>query len=656
MKIVSGRAELRYKDGTVFRFLPRTATLPFIGSTLESITDANGNTVTLERDAARGIRINAIVDPVGRRLTLTYDGTDRITSLRDPIGRIVRYRYHAAGTLESVTDPAGGVTRYEYDVEKNRLTRVTNPRGVVIAENSYDSNDRVITQRQADGGLLQFAYTLLNPTVGTSQVIRTVVTDPLGRTTRYRFSPESFLTDVTDALEQTRVFEREAGTNLMLGIEGSGSCPSCGATTAGDQRFTYDGKGNLLTRTDANDHTTSFAYDNVGLLTETTDPLGAETQFAYDRSGDLTSVTDAAGRLLETTNGVGTVEYAYDAADRVNTRTVAGQSPLAYTYDPTGNLVRAALPEAAADFRYDARDELSRLSRSNGVTSDYTYDPVGRVLSITHAKDGLALNTQSYGYDALGNRSSQATDIAQPLQTGAVQNDYDAANRLLRSGDKRYTYDQNGNLTSESGPQGTTTYAWDARNRLEAITTPAGGTLGFVYDFAGNLIRKTTVQGGLTKSEDFVLDDVTNIAYQSDSDGGQFAVLAGRGIDAHLAIVPPDGDVEFGLEDAINSTVATSDPGAAIKSQFLYEPYGDTTAVRGGEFPFQYTGRVPVTADLHYYRAKIYDAGVGRLELAHFFPLLAREHVISATTMRKRRFRVARPQTHVIQRICITDK
>ena len=95
-----------------------------------------------------------------------------------------------------------------------------------------------------------------------------------------------------------------------------------------------------------------------------------------------------------------------------------------------------------------------------------------------------------------------------------------------------------------------------------------------------------------------VLDDLTNVAYQSNSDGAQLSILSGRSIDQHLAVVQPPG-VHYGLPDAINSTVATVGQTGAISARFLYEPYGQTTT-SGGSYPFQFTGRVPVGAPALY--------------------------------------------------------
>jgi RHS repeat-associated protein len=113
----------------------------------------------------------------------------------------------------------------------------------------------------------------------------------------------------------------------------------------------------------------------------------------------------------------------------------------------------------------------------------------------------------------------------------------------------------------------------------------------------------------LTKS--FLLDDRTNIAYISQSNGDNLLVLAGRAIDQHLAAIHTAvGQVEYNLVDAINDTTETTDQNGGTVSTFLYEPFGQTTST--GSYPFRFTGRTTAVGNLYYYRARYFDSSVGR--------------------------------------------
>jgi RHS repeat-associated protein len=812
---VAGTYNLRWPDGTLYVF--QTSSLGGREAFLTAITDTNGNTSTLTLNPSQPLQITQITDPVGRSLNLAYDSSNRITQVTDPIGRTLQYTYNSQGTLATFTDAAGGVWNYAYDAQNN-LTQVTDPRNIVTEQTTYNESfdGRVLSQKQGDGGVYSFQYTLLNPLVTTSPVIQTLVTDPLGNVTQYRFSPQALVTDITDASGQTTSLTRDPQhNNLASAYAGNATCAACGSCASGNTAFTldangnvltqtdalgnitqftydpvfnkvtsitdplgdvtyftYDGHGNLLTKKDPNGNITSFQYDSFGDLIQTTDPLqntstfaydtfgnrasttdalkqvtlfqddavsrqiGVQdalgrrsaiaydaldrivkqtnaqngiTSFSYDAVGNLLSVTDARnnktaftydpmnrlinrtdplsntdyrtydfygnlvklvdrrgqintftydylnrligenyqdgstvsraydsngrliqandsvggvftfsydldGHLLAATTQLGTVQYTRDSLGRALSRQVVGQSAVSYSYDKAGNLLSAGLPSASATYAYDPRNEPLTLSRLNGVVSNYGYDALGRVQSIGHALGANSLASLGYAYDAVSNRTGQQTSLAQALITQPTVESYDNANRLLQAGSTTYTYDNNGNLTAQSNSAGSTTYTWDSRGRLTSIASSSGQTTTLLYDFGSNLLQQNDGGPSLNLVQTFVLDDLTNVAYVSRSDGDHFSVLAGRILDQHLAAIHGSGFIEYGLADAINSTVATVDQTGSVKGQFLYEPFGQTT-VSGSSYPFQYTGRMPTSAGLYYYRARFYAPGFGRFIL-----------------------------------------
>jgi RHS repeat-associated protein len=258
---------------------------------------------------------------------------------------------------------------------------------------------------------------------------------------------------------------------------------------------------------------------------------------------------------------------------------------------------------------YDGRGFMTQLSRSNGVTTTNTFDPTGRRLSLTHSLGQTLLFSQAMSYDAAGNRTSAAISHAQALLTQAATAEYNTANQLTRFGNKTYTYDANGNRLTETDASGTTTFTWDARDRLKSLVLPSGESHVFTYDFTGQLIQRRRVAGGVETIERYVLDDLTNVAYRS-SGNTQTSYLTGRYFDRLYGQVT-GSTASFAITDGIGSVVGWADGAGAVTSRSMYEPYGATTSIDAPD-TFQFTGRIRISGNLYYYRARFYDATTGR--------------------------------------------
>ena len=100
-----------------------------------------------------------------------------------------------------------------------------------------------------------------------------------------------------------------------------------------------------------------------------------------------------------------------------------------------------------------------------------------------------------YTYDAAGNQTSKTETVANTAR-GTTTYQYDALNRLetvTEPGGKttEYTYDAAGNRTSENVTESsittTTSYTYNAQNRL-ICTTQNGNTAPYFYDYNGNML------------------------------------------------------------------------------------------------------------------------------------------------------------------------
>jgi RHS repeat-associated protein len=574
-------ASLRWKNGTIYAFDAAPSGLP----RLISITDRNSNKTTLVRSDRSPAQILSITDPVGRSLLLTWDASDRVALVRDPIGREVRYTYNAAGSLETVVDPAGGVTRYEYNSDGN-MVRMFDQRGVKVFENTYEG-PRVTQQILANGGVFKFSYGFLivlpgggggggvsigpRPGEVTNQCLGfcsvTLVTDPLGRQTTYRFNAQGYLANVTDALGQKKIFERDPETNYLLSMRGNGQCPVCGPTGSGDLFYTYDANGNqisirdalgnvstseyeptfnnqtryrnplgqetfrqydangnLVAVVDSKNNRTSHSYNEFGLLRETTTPDARRSTFSHDAFGNLTSTTDPLGNVQR---------FQYDAISRVIRYTDRIGRIVASEFDSLDRLVLIRDPKGnVTKFTRDALGNIVEVIDANNNRTRFELDPMGRTVSNTTALG----KTARWIYDLSGNpikhtdRRGQTTDITydalnrsvlEVYQDGStVKRDYDQRGRVAKildstSGSFIYSYDVTGALESSSGPTGTVRYSRDPLARVSARHVAGQPSVVYTYDAIGNI---TKVESQFASAE-FSFDSMRMKTSQSNSNG-----------------------------------------------------------------------------------------------------------------------------------------
>ena len=573
-----------------------TFTLDTNGNILTS-TDSLGNTTTFTYDPNLN-KVLSITDPLGHVTTLTYDSAGNVMTRTDPNHNITSFAYNSFGQVTQLTDSVGNKTTFSYDGFGNlvsttdsihsttsyafdgvsRVIQTTDALGRQ-SSTSYDALDRVTSQTDAQGNTTQFTYDKIGNVLS--------VTDAKGNRTSFTYDGINRLLTKTDPLGHADIRTYDAYGNLTKFVDRRGQTSS----------FVYNSRNQLIDESYV-DATVVRSYDVHGRLANITDSVGGSFAFTYD----------AVGHLVSSVNQFGAVQYAFDAGGHVISRQVVGQPALAYSYDNAGNLTSASLAQSSVTFVYDGDNRLTNLTRANGVNSQRMYDSAGRLLLIKDSGGQGISSSHAYSYDAVGDAATHTTTLAQGLTTQPVVNTFGIGNRLLTSGVGTYSYDGNGNLTSAITANGTTTYTWDGRNRLASILA-SGQTTSFTYDFKGALISQADA-GTTSLTKKFVLDDITNVAYISQSNGDSLSVLAGRSIDEHLAIIHSGGQVEYGLTDAINSTTQTVDQNGSAVSSVFYEPFGLTTTA--GSYPFQFTGRTLAGTNLYYYRARFYSPPIGR--------------------------------------------
>ncbi|HEU5356672.1 MAG TPA: RHS repeat-associated core domain-containing protein [Actinocrinis sp.] len=457
--------EMVNPDGTVARVVTYN---PTTGQALSSdVPGLAATTYTYNSDGT----LASTTDPAGRRTNLTYDSNGNLATQTDGASHTIHTVEDSNGRALSQTDASGHETDYTYDANGNLTVIKTAVTGATETA-TYNGYNSPLTVTDQDGKATSYAYDT------TGKVIKR--TSPDGVVTTYSYDADGNMTSETspsgvthytyDALEQL-VEADNANAETDLGYDAAGrlltqttcasapsqtSCPA-GSTTI---KHAVDPAG-LITSSDTPVGHTAYGYDGDGRLSTVTDPSGGVFAYSYDGAGRVTGLARPNGALDST---------SYNDADQATALTTTNRggatlAKAANTFDPATGLITA----------------MSDLAGSN----TYTYNPDGTLAAATHPA-GTTLPSESYTYDAAGNRLTGTT-------SGAAST-YDPANRLLSDGANTYTWNGEGDLATKTNTAThvTTTYAWDADNHLISTSPSSGGGATEKYDAFGRLVSETS--------------------------------------------------------------------------------------------------------------------------------------------------------------------
>jgi len=492
---------------------------------------------------------------------MAYDARNRLTSEKNQLGAIRSFVYDAVGNRIATTDRNGRKLSFIYDA-LNRQTK----------ENWLNSSGNPI-------------WTITSNYDAASQL--TSISDPKSS---YNFT--------YDALgRQTKVNNGGTPQVPFVALD-----------------YQYDSKGNLTQVSDAISNQasgiTAYSYDSNDRVTEITQAgngvASKSVNMTYDAIGKITSLnrySNLSGNQLVTTS-----DYIYDNLNRLTT----------LTHSNTNNQL------ANYGFVYDAVGRITQITDIDGV-NNYNYDTTNQLTGADHTNPNNP--DESYTYDANGNRLSSSVH-GNGYVTGAN-------NRYSSDGTYNYQYDAEGNLIGQTFiATGTKKeFQWDYRNRLLAVVDK--NALGaetqrveFTYDAMNNRIAKTVDITPLNGINDGV---VTRFVYDRDhvllefvDNDGTAGVnqpvldkryLYGTGVDQILAQENAGGEVTWLLTDHLGTVRDLVDNSGNVVNHLQYDSYGNVVFETNPAIDTRYlfTGReFDSETGLYYYRARYYDAGVGK--------------------------------------------
>jgi len=415
---------------------------------VKTMTDSGGAVTSYDYDA-NGNKIRA-TDGLGRKWTMTYDSKDRYVSKKDPLNRLWRIQYNVNDQPTAVFSPSGRITRYTYD-SRGQVTQVTDPINGVLRL-TYNSKSQLSAIVDQKGNTVTFVYDELSRLVSRR--------DALGQITTVSYDAASNVIEKLDRL----------GRRTTLSYDGLDR-PTQITYPDAVVSYTFDNAGRPTRVDDSQSGFVTMAFDDAGrLLTETT-PAGA-VQYSYNAANQRTSMT-AAGRQP--------VNYSYDLAGRLQT-IQQGSEVFTYGYDALSRRTSLQRPNGInTSYTYDEVNRLARISHGpNGSLEDlsYTFTLDDEIASVTSnfITTQLASAKNANAADAM-NRISQFGPASFSFNAEG-----ETTSKIDSQGTTAYNWDSRGRLVGVTMPNGqTVSYGYDALGRRSSRT--AGGlTTTFLHD------------------------------------------------------------------------------------------------------------------------------------------------------------------------------
>ena len=251
----------------------------------------------------------------------------------------------------------------------------------------------------------------------------------------------------------------------------------------------------------------------------------------------------------------------------------------------------------------------------------YSYDALGRLVAVTDRDH----KTTHYRYDAVGNRTSVATNEGQDGLSAI----FDAADQLLalrkKDGHDQETfgYDANGNLVLRARDDSRTRFRYDAADRLIGVVGPDRTSAAFRYDGDGNLRTETRSGEDPPAALDYSLDVAGALAQVLTASDGKDSASYLYGLQRIAAFA--SRDTRYYGADVRGSARSQTDERGRLRDVASFDAWGVPHDQGDGSAKlatlFAFTGeRQDQMSGLVYLRARWYAPDLGRFLSRDPFP------------------------------------
>ena len=620
----------------------------------------------------------------------TYDLSGRVASMTDARGVVVSYQYNDLDNVTRVSYPDNTSETIAYNC-CSLPSQVTDRSGRSTYY-GYDNLKRLVGVQDADGKTLQFGYD--------KEGNQTSLLDARGALTQWQYDGDGRATLKTYADGSTEQWNYNGWNGFLLSsVNARNQTTTYGYTswsevsiinypTTTDVTLNRDGLGRLIRMNDGIGET-KWSYDSAGRFSKEDGPwYGDDVQHYYNSRNDISRTE------VGSSTGVDAVNYGYDAIGRLSQvsastgkwgnitgvrggtwdTTYAGSSQMPLTstapngmvnewnYEGVGSLQRlvdvnnklSASGAVASRFSYgynatpttpnpvDARNGVGKQYGNNVAEKQnqtFSYNATS-MLTIENAQTaGNAATPQfykTYGYDAMGNRTSYSSYFDNQLTATSTYNNLNQITQTSTSANRvtNYSHDADGNMTAAttstpglSLPPIGATYSYDEENRLVAITGLPASQLtqvpAYKYEFYYDGLSRLRISRYYTRDANNVLvlqnqthrvyDGMDIVQERNQNNTVNASVTRVGNIGGILARTTNAGSVFYGYDGSGNVTTLTHTSGVEVGS-YTYDAWGNTVATSGvavSENPYRFATKEAI-GGLYSYGLRFYSPGLGR--------------------------------------------
>ncbi len=415
------------------------------------------------------------------------------------------------------------------------------------------------------------------------------VTEESGAEVRYEVKESKYVAPprVTATLSKTGdgsyIFTtRQPAHHLAYTFDQSGRLQSIGEPDGVAVSVSYPSATRVVVGADGG-RTLTYTMSE-GHVSSVSDSAGAQTSYEYDLEGNLVKVTDPLGR---------SASYTYDAAHRLLTRADPDDAKTENVYSPEGQVLKQTDPLGQiTSYSYESEPGVTLETSPSGTVTRYEYE-FGFMRSKIVGFESEEPAESYYEYDPITGAQTSVFDPGGPGESRTLDGEGNALTRYVGSQVTKYTYNQLGEVSTETDADiTTTTYEYDSGGELLSKTTPLGEgqpavTSKWSYGSgakAGELLTSTDPDGHTTH---YAYDDAGDLASVTDALGDKTTMTYDA--DGRLrTTTTPNGNLA-GAEPAAHTTTdeydadgrltSITDPLAGV-TRYAYDPDGRQTSVQ----------------------------------------------------------------------------